>query len=163
MSLRIDEHTVALFIADVSGKGVRAAGFTETIRSAMRTLTYIDPSPAFVLDHVNKSLMRQAADGLFATAALFVIDIETGDVRYSSAGHPPAVICADHCRALPTTAGVPLGTFAQPYAEQSVRLEPGEVLVAFTDGITEARHGKKRLELFGDDRAAGAPRQGREP
>ena len=59
----LDEHTVALFIADVSGKGVRAAGFTETVRSAMRALTYIDPSPAFVLDHVNESLMRQAADG----------------------------------------------------------------------------------------------------
>ncbi len=148
----LDEHTVALFIADVSGKGVRAAGFTETIRSAVRTLTYIDPSPGVVLGHVNESLMRQAADGLFATAALFVIDIESGQVRYSSAGHPPAVICADHCLALPTEAGVPLGTFAEPYSEQNTRLAPGEVLVAFTDGITEARDSKKRLELFGDDR-----------
>ena len=148
----LDDRTVGLFIADVSGKGVRAAGFTETVRSAVRTLAYIDPSPAFVLDHVNRSLMRQAADGLFATAALFVIDIETGNVRYSSAGHPPAVICSEGCVALPTEAGVPLGTFDEPYSEQSTRLEPGEVLVAYTDGITEARHHKKRFELFGDTR-----------
>ena len=148
----LDEHIVALFIADVSGKGVRAAGFTETVRSAVRTLAYIDPSPAFVLDNVNRSLMRQAADGLFATAALFVIDIETGDVRYCSAGHPPAVICAETCVALPTGTGVPLGTFDKPYSEQSTRLGPGEVLVAYTDGITEARNHKKRLELYGDAR-----------
>jgi serine phosphatase RsbU (regulator of sigma subunit) len=145
----LDEHTVAVFIADVSGKGVRAAGFTETIRSAVRTLAYIGPSPALVLRRVNESLIRQAADGLFATAALFVIDIETGEVRHSSAGHPPAVLCAGHCSAVTTKAGVPLGTFSQPYVEQSLRLAPGEVLVAFTDGITEARRGKKQ---FGDAR-----------
>ena len=75
-----------------------------------------------------KSLMRQAADGLFATAALFVIDIETGQVRYSSAGHPPAVICAETVWRFPPRPGVPLGTFAEPYEEQNTRLEPGEVL-----------------------------------
>jgi two-component system CheB/CheR fusion protein len=145
----LDEHTVALFIADVSGKGVRAAGFTETIRSAVRTRAYTDPSPAVVLGHVNESLIRQAADGLFATAVLFVIDTRSGDVRYSSAGHPPAVLCADRCLAIPTKAGVPLGTFAQTYEEQGLRLAPGEVLVAFTDGITEARHART---LYGDAR-----------
>ena len=81
-----------------------------------------------------------------------MIDIETGYVRYSSAGHPPAVICAKSCEVLATEAGVPLGTFARPYLEQSTRLEPGDVLVAYTDGITEARHAKKRLDLFGDAR-----------
>ena len=158
----LDEHTVAVFIADVSGKGVRAAGFTETIRSAVRTLAYIDPSPALVLQRVNESLIRQAADGLFATAALFVIDTESGEVRHSSAGHPPAVLCAGHCSALPTKAGVPLGTFSQPYAEQSLRLAPGEALLAFTDGITEARQGK---ELFGDARLLAhlSDAQSREP
>jgi two-component system, chemotaxis family, CheB/CheR fusion protein len=145
----LDEHTIALFIADVSGKGVLAAGFTETIRSAVRALAYIDPSPAVVMGHVNESLIRQASDGLFATAALFVIDTATGDMRYSSAGHPPAILCGKRCAALPTKAGVPLGTFSQPYQEQSRRLAPGEVVVAFTDGITEARRGKK---LFGDAR-----------
>ncbi len=148
----VNDHTVALFIADVSGKGVRAAGFTETVRSAMRALTYIDPSPAFVLDHVNTSLMRQPSDWLFATAALFVIDVETGDVRYSSAGHPPAVVCGEGCVVLPTEAAVPLGTFAHTYVEHVLHLGEREVLIAYTDGITEARADKKRLELFGDDR-----------
>ena len=145
----LNERSVALFIADVSGKGVRAAGFTETIRSAVRALAYIDPSPVFVLGHVNESLIRQAADGLFATAAFYVIDIETGDVRYSSAGHPPAVVCADGCEVLPIVSGLPLGTFAWSYTEQRLRLESGKVLIAFTDGITEARRGR---ELFGDAR-----------
>ncbi len=156
----VDERTIALFIADVSGKGVRAAGFTETIRSAMRALAYIDPSPAFVLDHVNRSLIRQTADWQFATAALFVIDVETGDVRYASAGHPPAVVCGKSLRGAADGSAVPLGTFARPYTEHVVHLGAREVLIAYTDGITEARRGKK---LFGDDSPGGAPRQGREP
>ena len=109
----IDERTVALFIADVSGKGLRAAGFTETIRSAVRALASIDPSPGVVLGRANELLIRQASDGLFATAALYVIDVESGEVRYSSAGHPPAILCAEGCTALPTAAGVPLGTFSR--------------------------------------------------
>ena len=148
----IDGRTVALFIADVSGKGVRAAGFTETIRSAVRTMAYIDASPGVVLGHVNESLIRQAADGLFATAALYVIDITTGEVRYSSAGHPPAVVCGDGCIPLSTAPGVPLGTFAAAYCEQSIHLAAGEVLLAFTDGITEAR---RDGELFGEVRVLG--------
>jgi two-component system, chemotaxis family, CheB/CheR fusion protein len=149
----LDERTVALLIADVSGKGVPAAGFTETIRSAVRAVAYLDRSPAFVLDHVNQSLMRQATGGptetLFATAALHIIDLVTGDVRYASAGHPPAVVCGKRCEALPIVPGVPLGTFAKPHTEQTAHLARGEVLVAFTDGITEARRGKA---LFGDRR-----------
>ena len=153
----LDERTVALFIADVSGKGVPAAGFTETIRSAVRAVAYLDRSPAFVLDHVNQSLMRQVTGGptetLFATASLHIIDLATGDVRYASAGHPPTVVCGERCDALPTVPGVPLGTFDRPHTEQVRRLAPGEVLVAYTDGITEARRGK---ELFGDERLLAA-------
>jgi PAS domain S-box-containing protein len=145
----LDEQTVAFFIADVSGKGPRAAGFTETIRSAVRTLAYLDPSPSFILTRVNESLMRQEIDGLFATAALFVIDTDTGVVHYSSAGHPPAVVCAQTCRMLPTEAGVPLGTFEAAYPQGSCHLEPGDVLLAYTDGISEARRGGAFL---GEDR-----------
>ncbi|HUK76836.1 MAG TPA: chemotaxis protein CheB [Thermoleophilia bacterium] len=145
----LDDHTIALFIADVSGKGVRAAGFTETVRSAVRALAYIEPAPAYILEHVNESLMRQGPEGLFATAALFVLDSTTGAVSYSSAGHPPAVVCGSGCVPLPTDAGVPLGTFRAAYSQQTFRLEGGEVLLAFTDGITEARHD---AELFGEAR-----------
>ena len=145
----IDERMVALFIADVSGKGVRAAGYAETIRSAVRTLTYLDSSPAFVLEGVNASLLRQGDGELFATAALYVIDVESGDVRFSSAGHPPALLCAAGCEAVPTEAGVPLGSFPRSYIEQSLRLESGEVLLAYTDGVTEARRGKS---FFGEVR-----------
>ena len=145
----LDEQTVAFFIADVSGKGPRAAGFTETIRSAVRTLAYLDPSPSFILTRVNESLMRQETDGLFATAALFVIDTDTGVVHYSSAGHPPAVVCAQTCRMLPTEAGVPLGTFEAAYPQGSCHLEPGDVLLTYADGISEARRGGAFL---GEDR-----------
>ena len=102
-----------------------------------------------MLGRANDLLIRQVSDGLFATAALFVIDVETGEVRYSAAGHPPAILCAEGCTALPTAAGVPLDTFSAAYCEQSIHLSVGEVLLAFTDGITEARSDG---ELFGEAR-----------
>jgi len=84
------------------------------------------------------------------TAFLLVLDTASGRATYSSAGHPPPVVCdADGCRPLAMSFGVPLGSFDRDYVDAHVTLAPGHGLVLYTDGVIEAR---RSGELFGEGR-----------
>jgi GAF domain-containing protein len=85
----VDDSHVVVLIGDVAGKGVQAAGLTETVRSTVRTLAVIDPSPAFILGKANELLRRYESDEQHVTAFCAVIDPNTGHVSFASAGHPP--------------------------------------------------------------------------
>jgi GAF domain-containing protein/anti-sigma regulatory factor (Ser/Thr protein kinase) len=144
-----DTHVVAL-IGDVAGKGVRAAGMTETVRSTVRALAAVDPSPAFVLARTNELLMRFDPDEPHVTAFLAVLDPHTGHLSYASAGHPaPVHLRAFVCRPLDVTFGPPLGSFARPYTNAHTMLTFDDYLVLYTDGVTEARRGS---DLLGERR-----------
>jgi len=145
----LDGDLVAVLVGDVSGKGVLAAGLTETIKSSVRTLAYIDPSPSFVFSRLNHSLLRQTSNEMFATAILAVINIRTGDVRLSNAGHTPPVIHGAECHYLKTPVDTLLGAFQQPYREMYFKIDPEQLMLFYTDGITEARSG---AAFFGERR-----------
>jgi PAS domain S-box-containing protein len=144
-----DAHVVVL-IGDVAGKGVRAAGLTETVRSTVRALAVTDSSPASILAKANDLLLRFDPDEPHVTAFLAVLDPHTGHLSYASAGHPaPVHLGAFTCRTLDLTFGPPLGTFERPYADAHVMLTLEDYLVIYTDGVTEARQG---IELLGEKR-----------
>ncbi|MCL5291602.1 MAG: SpoIIE family protein phosphatase [Actinobacteria bacterium] len=143
----LEGDLVAVLIGDVAGKGVEAAGLTETIRSSVRTLAYVEPSPSLVFGQTNRSLLRQLPSGQFATAALLIINKGTGEARFTNAGHPPAVICKNDCSFLKAPQGLPLGAFTYVYEESCFKLDEEESMVLYTDGLTEARRGS---EFFGD-------------
>lgn len=146
----LDDALVAVLIGDVAGKGIRAAGLTERVRSAVRAFATVDGSPAFILRKTNQLLLRRESSSEFVTAFLLVVDTTTGDATYSSAGHPPPVLVEGKtCRLLDTSFGVPLGAFNRDYLDSHVTLHPGQSLVAYTDGVTEAR---RSGELFGEAR-----------
>jgi len=146
----VDDRNVIVLIADVSGKGVQAAGLTETVRSTVRALALIDTSPAFILAKANELLLRRDPDAPHVTALCAVLDPRTGHVSYASAGHPtPVHLNPFSCRSLPATFGPPLGTWEFPYTNEHVVLTLEDSLVFFTDGVTEAR---RNGELFGEDR-----------
>lgn len=169
----IERNVIAILIGDVSGKGVRAAGVTETIRSAIRTLAYLVADPPFIFSQANRVLMQRTAPGQFATAAMCVLDVRTGLVRYTSAGHPPALVCRPPgrprarprptggsneprqrstkttCRFVDAETGPPLGLLDTPYYETRLNLQEGDSLVFYTDGLTEARRGKR---FYGEKR-----------
>ena len=146
----VDDGRVVILVGDVAGKGVRAAGLTETVRSAVRALAAVDASPAFVLGKANELLLRSGADEPHVTAFLAVLDHTTGHLSYASAGHPaPVRLGAFSCRALDVRFGPPLGTFALPYDNDHVTLTLEDYLVLYTDGVTEARRG---TELLGEKR-----------
>jgi anti-sigma regulatory factor (Ser/Thr protein kinase) len=150
---QLPDGQVALLIGDVEGKGVRAAGTTETVRSAVRALVMISPSPRYVLNNVNRLLLQEQNEQ-FVTALLLIMDPATGLTYVSSAGHPPPVrIATGETAVVELEPGPPLGTFASEYPVRSLRLAPGERLMLYTDGVTEARaHG----ELFGEARLVAA-------
>ncbi len=146
----LDDTHVVLLIADVAGKGVRAAGHTETVRSKVRALATIDPSPALVLARTNELLLRFDPDDPHVTAFLAVLDPTTGHLTYASAGHPaPVHLGAFSCRLLDVAFGPPLGSFSRAYANAHAMLTLEDYLVLYTDGVTEARQG---TELLGSER-----------
>ena len=130
---------IALVVGDVAGKGVEAAGLTQTIRSATHALTSADSSPSDVLTRLNSILLERLPPGEFATMVLILIDTSTGEVRFGSAGHMPPIVCGDTNRVLEQPGGLPLGVQETTYEEGAFRLSPGERLVLYTDGLTEAR------------------------
>ncbi len=153
----LGEGRAAVLIGDVAGKGIHAAGRTETVRTAVRAFATIDASPAFVLRKANELLLRGlGAPGRsgFVTACLVVIDLQTGHAAYSNAGHPAPVHAGPFtCSPLDTVHGLPLGTLDWDYRDGHVMLALGDYLVFYTDGVTEARRGG---ELFDEERLVAA-------
>jgi serine phosphatase RsbU (regulator of sigma subunit) len=150
----LDDGQVAILIGDVAGKGVRAAGLTETVRSTVRAFATIDASPAFVLRKTSEALLRYDSDEPHVTAFFCVLDPRTGHLGYASAGHPAAVHLGPYsCRSLTVAYGPPLGSFASDYATSHVTLTLEDYLVLYTDGVTEAR---RERELFGEERLVAA-------
>ena len=146
----LDDGRVLLLIGDVEGKGIRAAGLTETVRTAVRTAALVEPSPAFILTRVNRLLADEERGSEFVTAFLAVLEPGSGRLVMATAGHPPALICgSDDCASLRPPVGPPLGTFEWQYAESATLLAHGDVALLYTDGLTEAR---SRTELFGEGR-----------
>jgi hypothetical protein len=159
----VDDTHVVVLIGDVAGKGVRAAGLTETVRSTVRALAAIDPSPSFILGKASELLLRYDPDEAHVTAFCAVLDPHTGHLSYASAGHPaPVHLGAFTCRPLDIAFGPPLGTFVRPYADGHGMLTIDDYLVLYTDGVTEARRdgellGERRLvEIVADLRGQSA-------
>jgi two-component system, chemotaxis family, CheB/CheR fusion protein len=144
-----DTHVVAL-IGDVAGKGVKAAGHTQTVRSKMRAFATIDPSPAFVLERTNDLLIKLNPDDPHVTAFCAVLDPRTGRMSYASAGHPaPVRLGAAACGVLDVAFGPPLGSFGHAFVDSEIVLDRNDSLVLYTDGVTEARQG---VRMFGEPR-----------
>jgi serine phosphatase RsbU (regulator of sigma subunit) len=141
---------VCVLIGDVAGKGVRAAGLTETVRSMVRAFATIDPSPAYILAQTNELLLRYEPDEPHVTAFLTVLDPQSGNLTYASAGHPAALHISPYsCRPLGVSFGPPLHSFPCQYHEEHLRLSLDDYLLLYTDGVTEARRGE---EQFGEKR-----------
>ena len=154
----IDERYIAIVVGDVSGKGIDAARLTSLLRDGIRAYAFEHLGPANVLQHVNDLVRRSSAIESFATGFLGVLDLITGEMRYCSAGHPPAAtLTSAGVSFLPGPSSSIIGAFSQAvFNEQVTKLSPGDTLVLYTDGVTEARTGR---ELFGEDRLADTLRQ----
>jgi serine phosphatase RsbU (regulator of sigma subunit) len=131
-------------IADVSGKGITAALVMSSLATAFAIFTQRDPSPADLMRDINLTLAPKTAPSKFVTMIAGVLDPATGDVIYANAGHvSPLIVSQDGAKEL-TSTDLVVGLFAHAkYRNQSLALAPGDALVLFTDGVTEAENDKE--------------------
>ncbi len=151
--IRLDRGQMGLAIADVSGKGVPAALFMMSSRTLLKGTAIGGGSPAEVVAQVNDLLYEQNEAAMFVTVLYAVYDPETSKLTYACAGHdPPLVVHPDgSSTSLPLTGGLALGVVPQfDFGENTVSVAPGDTVVLYTDGVTEAMNSKD--EQFGLDR-----------
>ncbi|MFI5955123.1 PP2C family protein-serine/threonine phosphatase [Cryptosporangium sp. NPDC051539] len=151
----------AISIGDVSGKGVNAAALTSLARYALRGAAIQTSDPSLVMAALNETIAADQSGHdvpRYCTAVFCVIELtETGSaqVRLANGGHPPAVVCrADGSIERLTESGPMLGWLAESrYPTSETLLGPGDGLLFYTDGITDARRYGQR---FGEGRLAAA-------
>ena len=144
---------VWFIVADAAGKGVSAALYMAVTRTLFRALAQPDARVATVTSRMNAELARDNDAQFFVTAFIGRLDLATGELRYCNAGHPPPLVTggAGSPRPLAGTAGIAFGILEDAlYEEHAVTLAPGELLLAFTDGVTDAVNPAN--QLFSDER-----------
>ena len=148
----VDNARAGVLIGDVAGKGLEAAALAATTRSTIHAFVHETASPAEALLRADSVLSsRYGDDGAFVTVFLVIIDLDTGHMRYSSAGHPPAVMRCRDCTIRQLEYGqMPLAIGGnQFFAEREDHLGPGDSIVLYTDGISEARIGADLFDQTG--------------
>jgi len=151
--IRPESKHLGLVITDVSGKGVGAALYMALSRTAIRTAALGISSPAETLRRANRILMEDSRSGMFVSVFYGLLDLESGLLTYARAGHNPPlwVRAADHSITPLAAPGIVLGIVDNPeIAEESVQLAVGDILVAYTDGVTEAVD--EENQEFGEER-----------
>ena len=144
----IDADHIALVIADVSGKGVPAAMFMTVSRTLIKTQTQYSRSPAEIFYAVNNQLCEDNKTALFVTVWMAIVELSTGNVVESNAGHEHPAICRAGGRFelvkqkhSPMLGGFPdLG-----FRDNTYKLNPGDQIFVYTDGVPEANDPQEKL------------------
>jgi phosphoserine phosphatase RsbU/P len=151
--LRPDNDRVVVAVGDVSGKGIPAALFMAVTITLLRSMVRQFEQPDEILRRVNDELALQNPSGMFVTLQCAVIDLRTERVTCAGAGHPPLVVLSPG--KLPRFAmeatGGPAGLWAgNAIKSASMDVRAGDVLLMYTDGVTEAMNAAR--DLFGEER-----------
>lgn len=138
--VRIYDDEIAIVIADVSGKGVPAAILMAFLRASLRSATHIGYATNISMAKVNYLLWESIERNQFVTAFHGILDASNRTLSYSNAGHnPPLLLKANGQTQFIQHGELPLGMFRETrYHEYHLLIEPGDVLVLYTDGVTEA-------------------------
>lgn len=144
----IDANRLGLAIGDVSGKGIPAALFMAVSRTLLRATALQGGSPGEVLEHVNRVLLKQSQGEIFLTLLYGILDLGSGEFTFSSGGQPPAYVCSPHHAGnfLREPRGIMLGVLDNAtYINGMAHLEPGDALMLYTDGVTEAENAAREF------------------
>lgn len=152
--VRIYEDQIGIVVADVSGKGVPAALLMAFLRASLRAAIHIGYAPHISMAKVNYLLWESIERNQFVTAFYAVLDASNRTLAYTNAGHnPPLLLDANGDAHFIERGGLPLGMFKDTrYYEYYLPIEPGQTLVLYTDGVTEAtnregvEYGREQLE-----------------
>ena len=140
--IRLPDHRACVIMGDVSGKGVEAASVSAAVKTALGAYAWEGLAPARMVRSLNEFLLGFSRIETFATLFVGIVDLSAGTLRYCSAGHPPALLIhdgADEISILDVQSGVVGAFHDMTYVDGKVSLVPGDVLLLYTDGTTEAR------------------------
>lgn len=151
----LDEHRLAVVMADVAGDGIDAALFMTLAKTMIKDYALVYDSPAEVFDAVNRRLMESNGAALFATAFMGCLDLRDGSFTYVNAGHNRPMVRHGDGRFgwLQSTPDFVLaGLEETTYGDNQEQMAPGDCLILYTNGVTgaldatQARYGNERLE-----------------
>ncbi|MCR4440199.1 MAG: SpoIIE family protein phosphatase [bacterium] len=157
--VEVDRDTLGIAVADVSGKGVPGSLVMTMIRTALRTEARGIYSAAEVLARVNDFVINDMKKGMFVTVFYAILDSKRRRINYASAGHNPMILYRGATRKTYylNPQGFPIGIalpekdlFRRTIQSDTIRLAPDDILILYTDGITEAMNPQR--EMFGDER-----------
>ena len=149
----IDDDHLCFVVADVSDKGVPAALFMAVSKTLIKSHAVADLSPASILTAVNSELAEHNESSMFVTIFLCVLEVSTGQLVYTNAGHnPPYIKTSGHgLITLDQRHGPVAGAVdGVAYGENRQQLDPGDYVIMFTDGVTEAMSPER--ELYSEER-----------
>ena len=150
---RIDDTHIGFCIADVSGKGVPAAIFMAVSHTLLRMAGKKSLDAVEVITESNSILAGESFNSMFVTLFYGILDTKTGEIQYVNAGHnPPYILKANgSVEVLPNSTNICLGVIEDyQYKGETIKLETGDCIVTFTDGVTEACSPSE--ELYGETR-----------
>jgi sigma-B regulation protein RsbU (phosphoserine phosphatase) len=137
---RAEGSELVFVIADVSGKGIAASLLTASLEALAAGPIEVGQDPAEICTKVGRRLYMRTPPAKYATMILGILNRDSGELRYTNGGHNPALVIranGEHEELKPT--GMPVGLMpSAQYTQASVELGPGDLLVLYTDGITEA-------------------------
>jgi serine phosphatase RsbU (regulator of sigma subunit) len=155
----VDDRTVGIVVADVSGKGVPGSLVMTMIRTALRLEARGNKNPGEVLAKVNDFVVDDMKKGMFVTMFYIILDSRNRRIHYASAGHNPMILhrCSTDQTYYLNPKGFPVGIslpdrtlFGKAIEIDTLRLQEDDILIAYTDGITEAMNPAR--DLFGEER-----------
>ena len=157
--VEIDDDTIGICVADVSGKGVPGSMIMTMIRTALRLESRGNKNPADVLAKVNQFVSDDMKRGMFVTMFYVVLDSRNREIHFASAGHNPMILYRNSTKQTYylNPPGFPVGIqlpdmslFERTIKTESIRLREDDILVLYTDGVTEAMNHKR--ELYREER-----------
>ena len=146
----IDEHHFCFVIGDVSGKGVPASLFMAVTKTLIKAKSGVGIRSADILFHTNNELCQGNDESMFVTLFCGILDIRTGEIEFSNAGHNrPYLRRADgRVQGLSPQRGIALGVMEDfAFHNEQIRLAPGDAIVVYTDGVTEAMNVQDEMFL----------------
>ncbi len=152
-TMQIAENKYALIMADVSGKGIPAALLVSSLQASLRVYLEGGIELPILAEKLNKLIYNSTTAEKYLTMCICYLDAETGEIEAVNAGHnPPLIVRNNNILEKIDAGGIPIGMadLGLTYTKKSLRLEKGESLLLFTDGITEAMD--NREEMFEDER-----------
>jgi sigma-B regulation protein RsbU (phosphoserine phosphatase) len=153
--IRIGPTSIGIAVADISGKGIFAALLMASLQAALRSTATLDGNcnTAKLVTLLNGHLFRNTSDDRYATFFYATYDSETHMLSYTNAGHPAPFLVTRDCVQQLDQGGTVMGLFEEtPYTQVTLQVPPGSLLIAFSDGLTEAANvyteefGMKRLK-----------------